>query len=57
MKVRGVEVGGFGPYGGGSRAEKEGVREQIVQQLSGVGSYCVVRESYAYEKRMVRSVR
>jgi len=32
-------------YGGGSRAEKAGVKEQIVHALSGVGSLCVVRES------------
>lgn len=32
-------------YGGGSRAEKAGVRVAIVQALSGVESRCVVRES------------
>jgi hypothetical protein len=34
-------------YGGGSRAEKAGIRLQIVHALSGVGSCCVVRASYA----------
>lgn len=33
------------------------MREQIVQALSGVGSACVVRASYAYEKRIVMRVR
>ena len=34
-------------YGGGSSAEKAGVRTLIVQALSGVGSSCVDRASYA----------
>lgn len=42
---------------GGSSAEKAGVRLQIVQALSGVGSCWVVRESYAYEKSRVTRVR
>ena len=44
-------------YGGGSNAEKQGVRAPIVQALSGVESYCVVLTSYAYENRRVVKVR
>jgi len=42
---------------GGSNAEKAGVKLQIVQALSEVGSCCVVLESYAYESSSVINVR
>lgn len=41
-----ADIGG-GAYGGESRAENAGIRLLIVHPLSGVGSCCVVRESYA----------
>lgn len=44
-------------YGGGSSAENAGTSEQIVQALSGVGSCCVVRLSYAHANNNVNSVR
>lgn len=44
-------------YGGGSSAENAGTSEQIVQALSGVGSCCVVRLSYAYANSKVNNVR
>jgi hypothetical protein len=37
------------PYGGESNAENCGVNEQSVHALSGVGSWRVDRDSYAYE--------
>jgi hypothetical protein len=46
-----------GRYGGESRAENAGVRVLIVHALSGVGSRCVVRDSYAYEKSSVSRVK
>ena len=46
-KVSGAEDGSLavGSYGGGSSAENAGVRMEIVQGLSVVGSCWVVRES------------
>lgn len=44
-------------YGGGSKAEKAGVRVLMVQALSELGSCWVVRASYAYENKNVSKIR
>lgn len=57
VKVPCVALALSDEYRGGSNAENAGVKELTVHALSGVGSCCMVRESYAYANKSVSSVR